>query len=369
MKTRISHSAVRLYSQCSKRYQYHYIERLRSPVISGALLFGSAIDAALNDLLLNKSVEQSKKIFNETFEYQAINNVRTHLPTATNVVYAKNDFDAELIPPGTMFVYKTQEEMQQAYDEILERKQKEGFDNLNEQSKKIYNQLNWMSMLRKGHVMIETYAEEILPQVREVLAVQKNISLKNNEGDEIIGVVDLIVEWKDGKRYILDNKTSTREYEADSAMRSQQLLLYHHICKEEYKIDGGVGFIVLYKQLAKNRKKICSVCGFDGSGARHKTCPKEYCQAGTLEKTERCNGEWKETIDPKARIEVILNQAPEAAEDLVLLAFDSANEGIKKEVFAPNLQACGSGDWICPFYKKCWFGKDDGLIKLEEKKK
>lgn len=362
MSTRISHSAVRLFSQCGRRYQLHYLERMRPTTISGALLFGSAIDSALNDLLLNKNVAQAKKIFDATFEHQPINNVRTSLPMATNVVYAKTDFDIELIPEA--FQIKIQPE----YDRILESKQKSGFDSLPDEDKRNYAYYNWLSMHRKGHVMIETYAAEILPQIKEVLAIQKNLSLKNDVGDEVIGVIDLIVEWKDDKRYILDNKTSTRDYEADSAMRSQQLLLYHHACKEEYKIDGGIGFIVLYKQLQKNRKKICSVCGFDGSGARHKTCSAQRARTSDYP-PGRCNGEWKETIDPKARIEVILNQAPEAAEDLVLSAFDIANEGIKKGVFAPNLQACGTGEWSCPYKKACWEGKSDDLIKLEERKK
>lgn len=365
---RISHSAVRLYSQCARRYYYHYSQKLRSPVISGALLFGSAVDLALNDLLLNKDTEKAKKIFLETFEHQTINGVRTYLPTATNIVYAAKDFDAELIPNLET------KALQEKYDIILDKKSKTGLENLSTTERNDYSVLNWKSMYYKGRIMIDTYAKEILPQIKEVIAIQKNISLKNADGDEITGVVDIIVQWKDGKRYILDNKTSTRDYQQDEAMKSQQLLLYHHICKDEYKINGGVGFIVLYKQIQKNRKKICGVCGYDGSGARHKTCNNNILKSNMnpnegYSDTERCNGEWKETIDPKARIEVILNEAPEAAEALVLDCFDAANDGITKKVFNPNLQACGSGDYQCQFFRLCWYGKDDSLVKIEDNKR
>lgn len=372
MPNRISHSSVRLYAQCSKRYKLHYVDKLRPNVISGALLFGSAIDTALNDLLVNKDTEKAKTVFLAAFEYQAINGIKTYLPTANNVVYAKTDFDAELIPNLDT---KT---IQGEFDKLSDRKNQVGFENLSAGEKNEYAILNWKALYNKGRIMIDTYAREILPQIKQVLAIQKHIALKNDQGDEIIGYVDLIVEWKDGKRYILDNKTSTRDYDPDSASKSQQLLLYHHICKDEYKIDGGIGFIVLYKQIQKNRKKICSVCGFDGSGARHKTCNNEVKhpdivsnigpnkqQKGVLAGyTGRCNGEWKETIDPKARIEVILNHAPEAAEDLVLDVFDSANVGIRNKQFIPNLQACGTGDWSCPYSKLCWQGKDDSLVKV-----
>jgi hypothetical protein len=58
---------------------------------------------------------------------------------------------------------------------------------------------------------------------------------------------------KDGKVYIIDNKTSSSIYTWDSPMRSQQLILYYHALKEKYKADG-VGFIVMYKQIKKNEQ-------------------------------------------------------------------------------------------------------------------
>lgn len=361
MANRISHSAVRLYSQCGKRYDLHYNKKLRPNVISGALLFGSAIDAALNDLLINKDIEKAKTVFLKAFEWQTINGVQTNLPKATNIVYAKTDYDSDLVG-----------DINSIYEPLSKKKQESGFDSLTQEEKTLYSNANWNSMCEKGLIMIDTYAREILPQINKVLAVQKNIALKNDAGDEIIAYVDLIVEWKDGKRYILDNKTSTRDYDPDSASKSQQLLLYHHICKDEYKIDGGIGFIVLYKQIQKNRKKICSVCEFDGSGARHKTCNNEVSsdpyKEPSLESwpTKRCNGEWKQTIDPKARIEVILNQPKDVMENLVLDSMDGTNEAIKAGIFTPNLQACGdfNSDYRCPYYNLCHEGKDDSLVKV-----
>ncbi len=348
--------------------------RLRSKTTSGALLFGSALDRALNTLLTSKNYEEAKAMFEKAFRFQEINNVGTYLPYATNVVYAQKDYDGDLIfeedekkfqeQYKTKFNLDTDKSLKQLTAFYRELKKEKGFQGLTEDQKRVYNYGHWICLKNKGLILLEGYNKEIVPRIKNVIEVQKHISLENQEGDKITGWVDAILEMDDGKRYIIDHKTSSMEYEDDSAMRSQQLILYYHITKDEYKIDG-VGFIVLYKQLDKNKKKVCEKCGFNGSGGRHKTCPNEVDGPDGL--VERCNGMWKETIDPVGRIQVILNTVSEQAENLVMSVFDEANDGIKKNVFNPNLSACGDGDWRCAFYKKCWYGSDEDLIVLENK--
>lgn len=369
--TKISHSAVRMYSECGRKYLYHYKYRLRSKVTHGALLFGSALDNALNTLLKTKNLEESIKMFEKCFRYQDINGIGTYLPYAKNVVYGMKDFDEELITDEDEKKYvefKAKYDVKSASDlktdmaNVVQLKKEQGHANLTDIEKMIYSFGNWHCLRNKGLCMLDAYNTEIIPQIKDVLAIQKHVGLTNSEGDKITGYIDLIVEWKDGKRYVLDNKTSSIEYEPDSAMRSQQLILYHHMTKEEYKINGGVGFIVMYKHLNKNRQKTCAKCNFDGSGGRHKTCSNEFDGV-------RCNGMWIEKIRPSARVQVILNQVSEAAEDLVIQTFDEANEGIKKGVFNPNLNACGNANFQCPYYRKCWYGKEDDLIQVESKTK
>ncbi len=82
----------------------------------------------------------------------------------------------------------------------------------------------------------------------------------------------------------------------------------------------------------------------------------------------RCGGEWNITINPEAAIKIIINTVSDAAVDLVLSTFDEANHGIKNQVFYKNLSVCkniyGSP---CEYYSLCWKGKDDDLVKLEDK--
>ena len=174
---------------------------------------------------------------------------------------------------------------------LQDKKSTNGYNALSQEEKEILNLANWLCLYRKGLVMLKAYSEQVLPKIKEVLAVQKSIEIENNDGDKLIGFIDLIVETTDGKRYVLDNKTSSIQYDANSPQRSQQLILYYHITKEEYKLDG-VGFVVMYKHILKNKKKTCSKCGNDGTGKRHKTCDVET-------ETGRCNGNWDEVLNPE----------------------------------------------------------------------
>lgn len=359
------------------------MDRLRVKTTNGALLMGSAIDKGINVLLETKNLEEAIKAFDKSFRYNFINNVGHYIPESTLVTYAKRDFDRDLLTNEDvdqfnkflekqgLYDSEVQTDINEYYKVALEDKEHNGFDNMDLYSRKVYALSNWLCLRRKGHIMIRGYHDQILPKIKEVLAIQKSISIENSENDKITGFIDLAVQWQDEKRYLLDNKTSYMEYEPDSAMKSQQLILYYHACKEELKLDG-VGFIVLYKQINKNKIKKCSKCGKDGTGQRHKTCDAEYEIKNLIDLNAkgpiaRCNGEWLETIKPECRIDIILNTVPEAAENLVIETFDEANEGIKKEAFGPNLDACMKYGQPCQFYNKCWKGSDEDLIKLDKK--
>ncbi len=385
MTNKLSFSKIRLYQECPRKYKYHYIDRLRSTEYKGFFLFGSAIDAGLNHLLLTKNLQESIEKFDESFTNNYINKVKTYMPEATNVVWAEADFDAELLKPEDIQQINkaldktnifTNDDVKEIFNQILEIKEKKGFQNLHENYKKTYCLLNWLSIRRKGHIMIESYAKQILPRIKKVHKIQGTTSLKNSEGDSVDGFLDLIFEWEDGKNYLGDNKTSARKYKENSTEKSPQLIGYYHSVKKEYNLQG-VAFFVMMKSILKNRTKICSVCGNNGTGERHKTCAKMIIPNKTLltdppqtPKAIRCNGEWIETITPECNIDVIMSEVPETAENLVLDAFDCANEGIKKESFGPNLNACGDADsdYRCQYFNLCWKNNKDGLIEVEDKK-
>lgn len=365
-----------MYSECGKKYYLHYNQKLRAKTISGALLFGSAIDQGLNHLLNTKHLLTSIEVFEKAWSFQTINTIYTQLNTATNVVYADKDFDADLLLPEDRekfdqvaksfnYEYSTLESI---ITQLKDYKSEKGFENLIDEEKQLYSLAHWLCLRRKGLIMLKSYQTEVLPKIEKVLTVQKNFEIANPEGDLLIGYVDLIVTLKNGENYLLDNKTSSRPYKMDSPKRSQQLVLYYHALKEEYNLKG-VGFIVLYKAIKKNKVKICTLCNFDSSETRHKTCPNQTI-GNSQTKPIRCNGEFSETLYPECSIDTILNTVPASAEELVLETFDRANEGINKGIFAPNLSACGDfdSDYRCAFYNKCWNNTEKDLVKLDDKK-
>ncbi len=360
MATKLSHSSLRLYSECGQRYKYHYIDRVRETVFHSALAFGSAIDEALNNLLIDRNYNKAIEIFDAKWKNGRIGNSYEELINNTKLVYGASDFDSNLLIEDdleTVAKYICQNSPDDFIKEIQELKASIGWDNIVPATQAKYNHLNWLSMRRKGHAMIKSYFDKVLPQIIEVVSIQEEISLENEEGDKITGFVDLVATYKDGKNYVLDNKTSARAYDEDSAARSQQLVLYYHTLKEKYNL-AGVGFIVLNKNIKLNKDKKCSQCGHDGTGSRAKTCDNEI-------EGKRCGGEWIVKVNPECYIQTVLNEVTPESENLILDNFIDINQMIKLGIFYKNLAACKNGNLICPYINLCHKGSMKGLEQNE----
>lgn len=262
-KTRLSHTAANMYKNCSLCYKLHYIKGVRPKRVKSYFLFGGVIDKALNKLLLTGSYNEAvQELFLEW----------TKATSENDVEYSKSD----LI---------------------------EGMDG--------FNSLYW-----KAEILINEYRTQVFPKIKKVIAVQEPVSLKNSDGDEIPGFLDIIVEWEDGKTYLLDHKTSSAKYTENSASESPQLALYHYIAKDKYKIDG-VGYIVLPKKL---RKK-----------------------------------------SPYVDIQIILDTLKEGIEDEVIEDFDRINTLISNKVFDKKHNLNGKYG-PCP-YSSYYKGSPDFIIK------
>ena len=96
-KTILSHSAREKFKLCSYEYKLHYIEKLRSESIGSPLIFGTAIDAACEDFIINRNPSRAKEIFRRTMKEQEINGELTQLQETTKIDYLDNDFDHELL--------------------------------------------------------------------------------------------------------------------------------------------------------------------------------------------------------------------------------------------------------------------------------
>lgn len=326
----LSHTRINKFLTCGKAYEYHYVDKLRPIKMNSPLLFGAAIDKALNDLLETKDLSKAKEVFDQTWSKQTYNYQQVDLTNNPNIKFSKSDLEEKLL---------TEEEM------LLEVPKR-----------------YWTSMKKKGHLFLEAYNEKVLPLIKDVVAVQKEVKISNDDGDSITGYIDCILKWEDDKTYIADNKTTTVKYGENSAGESDQLALYYHDQQNELKLDG-VMFIVLDKKIKFKTIKTCSKCHSVFVSKNNKRCTHV-----DKETKELCNSDLAVSYKPEVDINIYKSKVSERKENEVLEKFDIANNGIHNKEFEKNYKSCESVYGRCEFYNLCHFGRDDDLIKLESKK-
>lgn len=208
MPFKLSHSRVELYKQCPKKYEFQYVEKYYADKTRSALLFGKAIDKALNYVLKQKK------------------NAKT-----LNVDYAKKLFK------DVMKEWKGQNEFDFFKSEIPE-------DQFEEDDHDGNQVRSWTYLYNLGQQMIDTYIAEFLPLIKTVVEIQKRKQVKNENGDVFTLVLDCIVEFHGGKVVLLDHKTAGKPYPKNSVVKSEQLAIYN----EHYPVKY-CGYAVFHKKL------------------------------------------------------------------------------------------------------------------------
>lgn len=358
---RLSHSASNLFQECGKKYYYQYVEQLVPETTNGALIFGKAVDKAIESMIKK---EDWKDVFIDSMKYQEINGKKESIAQSLLVTYANSDYDPDLLKPGqiqdikeTLFI----KDFERSLWEAQENKDTVGFERLNISEKKLINLATWYCLLNKGLIMLKGFEEKILPKFKKVHSTQEMIELKNSEGDSVVGYIDIISDYENiPKPVIIDIKTSSQEYEQDAVLHSQQLTTYVHEKSEKYGNTRWAGFVILLKKLDKQKTKECTKCGKNGTGQRHRTCD-------AVIDDKRCDGEWKEKVTFIPQFQELFNEIPKRTEDIVLENYDNINQMVKNGIYHRNFSACkkkyGKMTILCPYFRKCYEDKNDGLTK------
>ena len=194
MAVQLSYSSVfNKYLRCPLSYHMHYNLGIREEWTGSSLLMGSACDEAAGAILQSYTLPKATEIFNDTLS--------DLLAKTPKIKFTKTHIDEA-------------------------------------------------NLRVVGEEILKEYQRKILPEIKDVLAVQKKLELKNDDGDKIVGYVDFIAELNDGRKIIFDNKTSSRKYKSDRIQtEGQQLCLYEFLNPE--KVDG-VGYVVMETVLRKS---------------------------------------------------------------------------------------------------------------------
>lgn len=306
MGINISYSANEKYNVSPRSWYLHYQLRLREKVMGSALFFGSAMDDALNALIMNKFTTDKKvdpvDVFLKSWSRAKIHGKSVNLKKTKLVRYSKADLDLDII------------------------------DNAEDQKLLKTANAEWVSLRRKGLMMLEAYEKQVLPHISDLEAVQKYIKIENEDGDKIIGYIDLISKFKvnddvehdldhlkkyNDKLIIFDNKTSSIKYKEDSVLTSRQLATYAEapdVPDHDYE-----GYIVIPKKIRKKK-------------------------------------------EPLIPIQIIIDKVDHELVDSMFEEYGQTIQGIKLGNFPCT--GCEKSIWGCPYKKYCESGGHDttGLI-------
>lgn len=332
IKKPLSFSGYKRFITCPKFYYYNDVLGEKVESMSSALVFGSAIDNALNDMLVNRDLLAAKNIAK-----------RYIIDTQIDMYYLA-DYDADF-SQDELESYVTKNHSSSGIDtENIMQELLTNQNSLSSNERKLMSHICKDTLKHKANVILDSYFVKVLPMIKSVESIQKEIVLKDGSKR---GIIDTILITNDNKRVIFDNKTSSRPYEKDAVLKSPQLALYAHLVGADY-----AGFIVMNKQITKNRTKICSKCGNDGSGTKFRTC-------NNITGKKKCGSKWNETIDPYSYIQIFIDKMPQINKDIIVEAMDETISCINNGVFPRNLNNCFSMyGQKCVYINNCWKQKE-----------
>jgi hypothetical protein len=319
--------------------------------MASALLFGTAIDKACEDYMKERVPLRARQIFKEHWKEQEHNGQLIELSNCTEIEYRDADFDAELLLQSDNELIIKDTVHANVSSLIKEGKDKERIA-----------YANWVSLYRKGILMVNKFIEWVDENVAEVLGCQIPIELEDEDGNKVTGFADFVIKINGYDNPVLvDLKTAARYYERNSVKESEQLSLYFFYLKEKFYPDmERAAYLVLQKQIKKNRTKICKQCGHDASGTNFKTCNNTH-------NGKRCGGEFNVTITPECNLQYIHDEIPQDMIDNTIQTFNLNVGKIQAGHFEPCFENClrYNGKIKCAFYEYCRTGSMEGLIKKE----
>jgi hypothetical protein len=344
----------------------NYKEGWESPIQGASTFFGSAIDAGVTAML-----EQNPdflKVFYDRWNKAFNFGKSTVIFDNPDIVYGNKDFDSDVLEAKDepqMVTWATQlklapgtnKEQCIALFKDIANKKKNPYKSVTKDEMIYFNRMCWLSMKRKGKILLSSFQQQFMPKVKRVISTQGRAQIQDpNTGDTITGFIDMVLEI-DGydKPVIFDLKTAAKPYTQQDIDLTQQLTLYAAMKGGEYNTDL-VGYVILSKDIQKNQISTCKSCGHIKTSS-HQTCNNTIA-------AKRCGGEWDEKTTLEPQVQVLVEKKDSNQINDLLMDYGNIILAMKQEIVYKNTSKCNN--WFgsqCPYFNLCHKGDATGLTK------
>lgn len=347
----LSYSAASTFKGCPEK---HYLQKKwRPPLNASALPFGKAIECGVDAMLEGKTLIEALSEFKKAWNISPKTKFSPpkQIYDSLDVFYYASDFDANVLQEVDLKLFEKWTE------ELLEKKDwKKVFNAVKDQiskgvtvidaERRLYHRVMWLCCRRRGIEMVKAFHNDLLPQIEDVISVQKNIRIENDDGDAIIGYIDYILKHVDyDDPIIVDLKTAGKMYEKHDLDTSDQLRLY--AAAENIR---HIGYMVLLKKV--KAEKSCDACGHVRENYRLTNC------------SECGKGKYK-ALKLKASSQFLVKELQEKEMDSVLNDFSDIGVAIKNGIKWKNPASCFMYNKKCDYYDVCWGEKTIEQLKQE----
>jgi hypothetical protein len=380
-KLKLSNSQRDLYLACPKKYYYRYIKKMRPKAKGSALFFGGAFDHATEVLLENRNLQEARTAFTERWMAQESN---------TNCKFGKNDYVEKIMLDEDVA------RLQACVDNLNKSKPKDDYEqhgnvlklvmdikkmgengytrDLTREEELFLHFANVLSMNRKGLLMLESFAEHIMPHITQVVGTQVKIDISHPQGHSITGFIDLLCKMEGFKLpngrvltaddlVVADVKSAGAAYWAklDDLTSSDQLDTYLvSDAVQSIKPTNLIAYFATSKQISTHEESICKSCG-NLKRSSHKTCNADI-------DGKRCNGEWDLRQKFYCESKIVIGERNVQEAELILNDLDDVLHGVLNEVFPRNRNSCEAYGSFCDYGSICGRcpSKEIEDVKIEE---
>lgn len=343
-KTRISYSGADTFKECPQKFWNQKTHKMRSE--SSAFGFGSAFESGVEVLLEGGKLEDAIAVFQEEWHTKPENRWegQKQLFDSEDVFFYQSDFDSYL------FGDEEQKLLSEWYQEIYgktpqvdvvewaEKLWKDVADGnaIDKKDTRFMHRTGWLCHNLRGPLMIAAFQRDILPQIEEVIDMQKEILVENDEGDEVTGYIDFIVKLKNvtGK-VIMDLKSAGKFYEEHDVLASDQLGIY--------ALSEGIrkiGYWVVLKKIQYEVK--CDKCGHIRDNGRLKNCAVDKCKGKYTIRTPYCG------------TQILTRDLTDEFLESIKRDYSEVLMAIKNKLVWKNKKSCFNFGTRCEFYDHCW---------------